>query len=66
MEGLVILALYVLGGLLLVGLGVLLYVRAAASRKAYVCPECGERMTVELMKASRCNTCGAPLGGSLH
>lgn len=64
MEGLIILAVYGLGGLLLVALGFLFYTRAVASRKAHACPQCGERMTVELMDATRCNTCGAPLGGS--
>lgn len=42
-------------------IAVLLYMRSVSSRKSYTCPQCGECMTVELMEASRCNTCGAPL-----
>lgn len=49
----------VLAGLIV--LGVLFYLRAVASRKHYRCPQCGERMTTELMSASHCNMCGAPL-----
>ena len=47
--------------LVVVVLGVLFYLRAAASRKLYKCPQCGEMVEVELMKASHCNHCGAPL-----
>jgi hypothetical protein len=32
-----------------------------ASRKRYCCPQCGEQLQVELMKAEHCNMCGAPL-----
>jgi hypothetical protein len=46
---------------LLVALGILFYVLAVASRKSYRCPSCGEQMTVEHMRASHCNMCGAPL-----
>lgn len=49
----------VLGGL--VALGLFLYLRAVESRKHYRCPACGEAQTVELMQASHCSTCGAPL-----
>jgi len=31
------------------------------SRRRYECPECGERVMVEHMTASRCNMCGAEL-----
>ena len=43
-----------------VPIAILLYVRAAESRKRYTCASCGERVTVELMDAGHCNTCGAP------
>lgn len=45
----------------LIAVGVILFLRAVDSRKHYTCPECGEKQRVELMEASRCNTCGAPL-----
>jgi predicted RNA-binding Zn-ribbon protein involved in translation (DUF1610 family) len=64
MEGLILVAIFSFFGLCVVALGILLYSRAVASRKAHVCPQCGERITVELMDATRCNACGAPLGGS--
>ena len=62
MEGLIILLVYAGIGVVVVALGVVLYVRSVSSRKRYCCPQCGERMTVELMKAGHCNVCGAPLG----
>jgi len=34
---------------------------AVKSRKTYTCPECGERIKVEYMEASRCNICGSQL-----
>ena len=55
------LLVYVLVGVAVAGLGVLLYVRSLASRQAYRCPQCREVVSVELMRASRCNVCGAPL-----
>ncbi len=57
----ILLLIYGSGFVLLAILAVLLYLRAAGTRKGYVCPHCGERLTVELMSASRCNMCGAPL-----
>lgn len=39
----------------------LFYMRSVESRKSYVCPQCGEKLRVELMNASHCNMCGAPL-----
>jgi DNA-directed RNA polymerase subunit RPC12/RpoP len=57
----IILVFYLMLGLGAIGLAVLLYVRAMASRAVYRCPQCQEIVTVELMQASRCNTCGAPL-----
>ena len=48
-------------GLAVVGLGIVFYLRAVASRKVYNCPQCGEVVRVELMRASHCNHCGAPL-----
>ncbi len=40
---------------------VLFYALAVSTRKQYRCPKCGEKVTVEQMKASRCSMCGAPL-----
>jgi hypothetical protein len=57
----VLLLIYFFGFVLLAMLALLLFIRAVSSRKQYVCPHCGERLTVELMSASRCNMCGAPL-----
>ena len=34
---------------------------AVRSRRTYVCPSCGNQVTVEHMTASSCNICGAPL-----
>ena len=62
MNGLIVLLAYVFVGLLLVALGFLFYLRSVASRRRHTCPECGEVQEVELMNASRCSTCGAPLG----
>jgi len=50
----------VAGGLAL-GLAIVFVLRSIESRKGYSCPQCGERIVVELMDASRCNSCGAPL-----
>jgi hypothetical protein len=41
--------------------GIIFYLRSVASRKRYCCPQCGEQLQVELMKAEHCNMCGAPL-----
>ncbi len=40
---------------------VLFYTLAVQSRKNYTCPVCGERIQMEHLDASHCNTCGAPL-----
>lgn len=40
---------------------VVCYHFAVKSRKSYSCPECGEKMEVEHMEASRCSMCGALL-----
>ncbi|MAE63776.1 MAG: hypothetical protein CMJ18_05845 [Phycisphaeraceae bacterium] len=45
----------------LVVLGILFYLRAVASRRRMRCPQCGETVQVELMEASHCSSCGAPL-----
>lgn len=42
-------------------LAVLFYFLSVQSRKSYNCQQCGERVRVEHMKASRCGMCGAPL-----
>lgn len=34
---------------------------AVQSRRSYVCPACGNSITVEHMQASNCNICGAEL-----
>lgn len=34
---------------------------AIRSRRSYVCPSCGQAVTVEHMTATNCNVCGAPL-----
>lgn len=60
MNILLIVLLYVLIPLAVIGIGLLLYLRAFASRKHYVCAQCGERQSVELMEATDCNSCGAP------
>jgi predicted RNA-binding Zn-ribbon protein involved in translation (DUF1610 family) len=39
----------------------LVYFLSVMSRKAYTCPECGEKIRVEYMRASRCSVCGALL-----
>ena len=65
MEGLIVLLIYGGIGLVVVGLAVLFYLRAVSSRKRYCCPQCGERMSVELMQATHCNMCGAPLHGEM-
>lgn len=65
MDGLIVILLYV-GIALSVGLlGAVLYTRSVGSRKRYCCPQCGEQLTVELMKAQHCNLCGAPLRGEM-
>ena len=55
--------IYIIGSLAvaLVMVVILVYLRAAGSRTTYKCPQCGEVFRVELMKASHCNHCGAPL-----
>ncbi len=50
----------VAGGLVL-GFGIVFFLRAMESRKTYACPQCGERVRVELMEAAHCNSCGATL-----
>lgn len=42
-------------------LAVLFYFFAVKSRKTYKCSQCGEKVQVEYMDASRCGMCGAPL-----
>jgi len=42
-------------------IAVLVYMRSVSHRRWYECPQCGERLRVELMRAESCNTCGAPL-----
>ena len=46
---------------ILIGLPVGFWLRSAASRKTQVCGQCGEQVVVELMHATHCQNCGAPL-----
>ncbi len=61
MEGMVVILFYAAAGVVVLIAGALFYARSVKSRKRYCCPKCGERVAVELMEASRCNMCGAPL-----
>ncbi len=56
----VIIAHAVFWSLLLI-VAMVLYIRSDLSRKQYVCPQCGERIAVELMTATNCPSCGADL-----
>jgi predicted amidophosphoribosyltransferase len=40
---------------------ILLFLCAVGSRQSYRCPQCGEQLTTEYLKAKRCSMCGAPL-----
>ena len=60
MDTLIGLLIYGGMGLVLLALGILFYWRSVSSRKRYCCPQCGEQISVELMEAGHCNTCGAP------
>ena len=42
-------------------LALLFYFLSVRSRKTYNCTQCGERVRVEYMNASRCGMCGAPI-----
>ena len=53
-------AIYILISLVIV-IPLVLYLFAAASRKSYRCPKCGEQITAEYLEAKHCNMCGAPL-----
>ena len=52
---------YAFGLLVIATIGFLLYLRSVDSRRRYQCAACGETQRVELMTASHCNCCGAPL-----
>ena len=52
---------YVVIGLALLALGIVLYLRSVESRRTYTCGACGETQKVELMAATRCSVCGAPI-----
>jgi len=64
-EGLVVVLMYGVGIAGVAMLALLLYLLAVRSRRSYVCPQCGERLSVEYLNAKRCNMCGAPLNGNL-
>ena len=59
-----ILLVYVGILLAIVFFGILFYTLSVQSRKTYTCPACGERVQMEHLEASHCNTCGAPLDRS--
>ena len=61
MEGWVVILIYGIGGLLVIGLAVVVYLFAVGSRKSYSCPQCGERVRTEYLEARRCGHCGAEL-----
>ena len=63
MEALIVIAMYAGVGALVIFFGALFWLRSAGSRQTRRCPSCGEEVTTELMRASRCNTCGASLDG---
>ncbi len=46
---------------IIVSVAILFYFLAVQSRKSYKCLQCGEKVRVEYMDASRCGMCGAPL-----
>lgn len=51
---------WLIGVLVLLGMG-LAYLASVGSRRSYQCPNCGESVRVEHMKAVRCGHCGGPL-----
>lgn len=61
MEALIVFAIYGLLGAIGLAIALTVYMRSVSHRRWYECPQCGERMRVELMRAENCNTCGAPL-----
>ncbi len=61
MQGFYILLFYALIAVAILTFGLLLWARSSLSRKSYRCPKCHEVVQVELMNATRCNVCGAPL-----
>ncbi len=46
---------------IIVFLAIIFYYFSVQSRKLYRCPQCGEKIRVEYMRATRCNICGVPL-----
>ena len=56
-----VLIVYGIIGLVLIVAAVVFYSFSVRSRKAYRCPECGERVITEYLDAQRCGHCGAPL-----
>jgi hypothetical protein len=61
MNWLGFLVIYILIGVA-IAVPIVLFLFAVASRRSYRCPQCGEPVTTEYLKAKRCNMCGAPLG----
>ncbi len=47
-----------------IGAIIYFYMRSKASRKNFKCPNCGENIEVEHMKAKFCNLCGHKLEDS--
>ena len=60
-EAATIFLFYGTGAIIMITLCVLFYLRSVSTRKAYHCGQCGESFKTELMEASHCNHCGAPL-----
>lgn len=56
-----VLVVYIVGGLIFIALAVAMYMFSVQSRKSYHCPSCGETQRVEHMGAHHCNMCGTPL-----
>ena len=67
MEALILLLIYGLSGAIVIGLGVVLWLRSAATRKTYRCPKCGEPLAARdlvplfswIANRGRCRFCEA-------
>jgi ribosomal protein S27AE len=57
----IVILVYILGGIVALILGALLYFFAVSSRRTFKCPECGEIVTTEYLEAHRCGMCGTEL-----
>ncbi len=50
----------------LVSLGAFFYLRSRKSRTRYHCPNCGNSIQTELLKAEHCSICGTALNEAQH